>query len=318
MIKKLLLALFIGLLIVVGGILFVKNSVRPVSKDETVRSFLITKGSSASQIGNSLQKEGFIKSSLSFKVFVQLTDKQSKIAAGEFRLSPSMDLFEIVETLQKGPVEIWVTIPEGLRHEEIAQKFADGLGKDSQFVDEFVLLSSTKEGYLFPDTYLFPKSTTASKIIEKMLSTFELKTKDGVTLREIIMASIIERETKGDEEKPIVSGILYKRIENDWPLQVDASVQYAVSSIKCQVSSSNCNYWKPILVSDKELNSPFNTYKYPGLPPGPISNPGLASINAAINPVDSDYWYYIHDEKGVIHYAKDLDGHNANIRKYLY
>ncbi|MBL7036382.1 endolytic transglycosylase MltG [Candidatus Microgenomates bacterium] len=306
MIKKLLLALFVGIILIVGGFIAINNSVKPVSGDDSVHSFLITKGSSASQIGKNLQKEGLIKSSLAFKIYVQFTGRQSKISAGEFRLSPSQSLFEIVATLQKGPVEIWVTIPEGLRHEEIAQKFADELSKDNQFVNEFIALSSTHEGYLFPDTYLFPKSTTASKIVEKMLSTFDIRTKTGVTENQVIMASIIERETKGDAEKPVVAGILYKRIENEWPLQVDASIQYAKGD------------WKPILSSDKELNSSYNTYKFQGLPIGPISNPGIASINAAVNPTTSDYWYYLHDEKGVIHYGLDLDDHNANIRKYLW
>lgn len=306
MIKKLFLALFLVIFLVVGGIVVVKDSVKSVSNDENVSDFLIIKGSSASQIGRNLQKEGLIKNSLAFKVYVQFTGRQSKISAGEFRLSPSQSLFEIVQTLQKGPVEIWVTIPEGLRHEEIAQKFADGLKKNSEFVNEFIFLASTKEGYLFPDTYLFPKTTTPLKIVEKMLATFNLKTKTGVNESQVIMASIIERETRGDAEKPVVAGILYKRIENGWPLQVDASIQYVKGN------------WKPMLSSDKELNSPYNTYKFQGLPPGAISNPGIASINAAINPTNSDYWYYIHDEKGVIHYAKDLDGHNSNIRKYLW
>lgn len=306
MIKRLLF--FVALLFIFSlvGAFLVRNSLKPASSDGRVASFLITKGLGASQIGNNLKKEGFIKSSLAFKIYVQFTGRQSKIAAGEFRLSPSMNLFEIVDTLQKGPVEIWVTIPEGLRHEEIAQKFASSLEKDDSFEKELVLLFEGNEGYLFPDTYLFLKETTPQKILDKMLENFDLRVTEEVTNKQIIMASIIERETKGVAEKPIVAGILYKRLENNWPLQVDASIQYAKGN------------WKPILSTDKELNSPYNTYKYPGLPPGPISSPGLSSINAAINPVKSDYWYYIHDEKGEIHYAQDLDEHNANIRQYLY
>jgi len=278
---------------------------KPVSNDSALKEFLITKGSSASQIANDLEEEKIIRSSLAFKFYIQFTGKQSKILAGEFRLSPSMSLSEIVDTLQKGPVEIWVTIPEGLRHEEIAEKFASNLGKDESFQDELERIMAPHEGYLFPETYLFSKEITTEKILNKLLATYNLKTADEPTNDEIIMASIIERETKSDAEKPIVAGILYKRIENGWPLQVDASIQYAKGN------------WKPILVSDKELNSLYNTYKYQGLPPGPICNPGISSINAAQNPKESEYWYYLHEDNGTIHYASSLEEHNVNIRKYL-
>jgi len=193
-----------------------------------------------------------------------------------------------------------------LRHEEIASKFKQALKKDSLFEEEFIEKSSDKEGYLFPDTYLFPKTATTEKIIEKMTSTFEEKVGYDITYEQLIIASIIERETKGQEEKPVVAGIIFKRLKNNWPLQVDASLQYV-----------NGN-WKQISPSDKEINSLYNTYKYQGLPPGPICNPGLSSIEAVINPLDSEYWYYLHEDNGVIHYASSLEDHNANIRKYLY
>lgn len=306
MIKKILLAFLTFFVLLVVGLVLVKNSLKPVGTGQVSKSFLIPKGSSASQIGNNLEKEGLIRSSLAFKIYVQFSGKQRSISAGEFKLSPSMNLFEIVDTLQKGPIELWVTIPEGLRHEEIAAKFTEGLEKDAAFQKELTSLFSTHEGYLFPETYLFPKEITAQKILDKMLSTFDAKVGQNVTKEQVIMASIIERETKGDAEKPVVAGILYKRIENGWPLQVDASIQYVKGD------------WKPILVADKELNSSYNTYKYQGLPPGPISNPGLASIEAAMNPENSDYWYYLHEDDGTIHYAKTIEEHNANIRKYLY
>lgn len=297
--------MFLLVALSLGGLFWIKNAVEPVSGQEISVDFLITKGSSASQIANKLHQAGLIKSSLAFKVYVQLMGKQNKINAGEFRLSPSQNLFDVVETLQKGPVELWVTIPEGLRHEEIAAKFTKGLGKDEAFTEEFIALTKDEEGYLFPETYLFPKTVTSQAILNRMKQTFNIKADEGITREQVIMASIIERETKGNAEKPIVAGILYKRIKNDWPLQVDATIQYAKGS------------WEPIYSADKELNSPYNTYKFQGLPPGPISNPGAASLKASVNPEESEYWYYIHDNGGQIHYASTFEEHNANIVKYL-
>jgi UPF0755 protein len=123
------------------------------------------------------------------------------------------------------------------------------------------------------------------------------------------MASIIERETKTNEERPVVAGILWKRLENDWPLQVDATLQYAIA---------NSETWWPILTKeDLEINSSYNSYKFTVLPPTPIASPGLSSIKASANPQDSDYWFYIHDPEAQIHYAETIEEHNNNIRKYL-
>lgn len=302
--KKVLLLFITPILIFIIGFYWFTVNSKPVSNETKFQDFLIIKGSSASQVGNKLREEGFIKNSLAFKLYVQVTDKAKKIQAGEYRLSPSFSLFRIADELTKGPVEIWVTIPEGLRKEEVARKFASAFGRGEDFVAEFLSASKDKEGFLFPDTYLFPKSVSASAVVTKMLSIFDKKVGD-VAYEELIMASLIERETRGDDEKPIVAGILYKRIEADWPLQVDATIQYAKGS------------WEPIYSADKEINSSYNTYKNRGFPPTPIASPGLSSIKAAIYSEESDYWFYIHDSKGVIHFAKTAEEHNENIRRYL-
>jgi len=299
---KYLLVLLI--LVSIVSIFYIKNLFLPVSTDSKVVDFMINRGTSVSSIGKNLEKTGLIKNSTIFKFYIQLTSSQNKIQAGEFELAPSFTLSQIVDTLKKGPTEFWITIPEGLRREEIATKFTNTLNKDEIFVKEFLNLSVGKEGYLFPDTYLFPKTATATQIVARMTSTFNTKMKD-VTYQQLIMASMLERETFADSEKPIVAGILYKRIKNDWPLQVDATLQYIKGD------------WKPVYSIDKELKSPFNTYKNLGLPPSPISNPGLSSILAAISPEDSEYWYYIHDNDAKIHFAKTLEEHNQNINKYL-
>ncbi len=302
--KFILIPLFILVILFAASFLYIKTLFLAPSNSPEKFSFMINKGSSISLIGNNLEKAGLIKNSLVFRFYVQLTGVQNKIQAGEFDLSKNLTLDQIIEKLKKGPTEILVTIPEGLRREEIAEKYKTALNKDELFVKEFMSLTAGKEGYLYPESYLFPKEATATQIVNRMTTTFDKKVTD-VTYKQLIVASLLERETFADSEKPIVAGIIYKRLENDWPLQIDATLQYIKGN------------WKPVYSQDKELDSPFNTYKNLGLPPSPICNPSLSSIEAAINPEESDYWYYIHDNDAKIHFAKDLDEHNANIQKYL-
>jgi UPF0755 protein len=305
------------------------RAIKPVSQVSTAKDFLIVKGSSAAEIGNKLYEEGLIRSSLAFRVYVQAYGKSKKIQAGEYSLSPNLSLSELVDLLGRGPLEVWVTIPEGLRQEEIAERFAVGLVKaDAEvFIKEFLSSSKGKEGYLFPDTYLFPKTASASAVVNKLLTTFDQKTgqdiadgasENGLSLNEVvILASIIERETLGSEERPIVAGILYKRWENGWPLQADATLQYAVGTTRCSGQAIGCKWWEPVAKEDLNISSGYNSYKFTGLPPAPIANPGLSSLEAAANPQQNDYWYYIHDSTGQIHYAKTIEEHNANVAKYL-
>lgn len=303
-IKKIFIVILALLLIAIFGVFYVRTLFLAPSNDSKIVSFIVDKGSSITKIANNLQKEGLVKNALVFKYYIQFTGIQNKVQAGEFELTPNLTLIQIVEKLKKGPTEVLVTIPEGLRREEIAEKYRSSLNKDEVFVKEFLSLTVAKEGYLFPDSYLFPKEATATQIVNRMTGTFDKKVND-VTYKQLIVASLLERETFADSEKPIVAGIIYKRLENDWPLQIDATLQYIKGD------------WKPVYSIDKELNSPFNTYKNLGLPPSPIANPGLSSILASISPESSDYWYYIHDNDGKIHFGKTLEEHNANIQRYL-
>jgi len=300
-------------------------NVKAPSANQEKISFLIPKGRSAGEVGSSLYKAGLIKSPLAFKIYVQATDKSKKINTGEFELSKNMNLYEIVDRLGKGPVEIWVTVPEGLRREEVVEKIMPQLGiSDEGFRDSFLAASKGLEGQLFPDTYLFPKDVTAERVVKVMNDTFEKKYAGLVGGSEsfrakneiVTMASIIERETKTDEERPVVAGILWKRLDADgWLIQADASVQYAVANAKC---ANKCQNWWPILTKeDLEVASAYNTYKNKSLPPAPIANPGLSSLRAVMNPTASQYWFYIHDSSGAIHYGKTIEEHNANISKYL-
>ena len=136
----------------------------------------------------------------------------------------------------------------------------------------------------------------------------------GMTLeRVVILASIVEREGLTDEDRPVIAGILLNRLEIGWPLQADATLQYALG-----YQAQEKTWWKKVLTDDdKKVKSPYNTYANPGLPPGPISNPGIASIRAVIYPKKTEYMYYLHDPTGAVHYAKTLEEHNANVARYL-
>ena len=300
----------------------------PAKSDESVR-FVITKGSGASQIAANLEEENLIKSSLAFKFYVQLIGKSDKILAGEYSLSSNLELKEIVEVLLRGPEEIWITIPEGLRKEEVAAKLASGLGLEGEayqlFVNDFYNESSNLEGKLFPDTYLFAKDITVQKAVAHMNQVFETKFAQALSEKNtylsnaeiLVLASLIEREAFGLEERPVIAGILINRLDADWPLQVDATLQYQEGIKKCSIDKPKCDWWPTVTKQSIDTPSSFNTYKNLGLPPTPISNPGLTSLKAAANPQKSDYWFYLHDSNGEIHYAETIEIHNANVAEYL-
>jgi UPF0755 protein len=326
--KKILLISLILVILISGGLFWWLKNVEAPTEEKNYLDLVISKGSSATQIANKLKEIGLIKSPLAFRIYVQITNQAGKIPSGEYRLSSNLSLFNLVSQLIKGPTGVWVTIPEGLRREEIANEFTAALGQDNQFTQEFLNLSKGQEGFLFPDTYLFLKNASPSAVVNKMTATFDKrvdsKMKDdikasGRSLAEVInLASLVERETKTDEERPVVAGVLLKRIEIGMPLQVDATVQYAIANSKLQIPNYKLeNWWVETTIEDRKINSKYNTYKYAGLPPTPIANPGLSSIKAAIYPQDSPYLYYLHDANGQIHYATTLEEHNVNIRKYI-
>jgi len=322
--KKLLFLPLLIIFAIAAAVAWFYISVQPVSENKNFVYFTIPKGESAAQIGTKLESAGLIRSALAFKIYIQFTGQSGKLQSGQFKLYPSFTLFQNVNALFNGPVEVWTTIPEGLRREEIATRFATALGKDKAFVSEFMQVSVGKEGYLFPDTYLFPADVTATSIVQKMTDTFNAKTSgftpngSNLTFAEsVTLASLLERETKTDAERPVVAGILINRLNAGIPLQVDAAVQYAVANENCKLKIENCTWWPILSLNDLKINSAYNTYKLVGLPPGPIANPGLSSLKAAFNPATTDYLYYIHDSTGQIHYAKTLAEHNANVRKYL-
>ncbi|MDO8469071.1 MAG: endolytic transglycosylase MltG [Candidatus Peribacter sp.] len=332
--KKLLLFL-LGLCIVAYA--WYLHELSPFGGTAAVR-VKVEQGMSVAQVGALLEEKGLIRSLSAFKLYMKLNGAEAGVQAGTFIFRPNMSVEEIVNVLRSGKSEeVSLTIPEGWTVTDIDALIASkGLAESGAVLDclhrcdfstfDFLPPVSTQglaerggrlEGYLFPETYFVNEAEFVPKFfLERLLGTFRTRViqdhKDeiavsGHSLHEIMtMASLVEAETRTDAERPIVAGILWKRLEAGMPLGVDATVRYIVDKST-----------EPITQSDLETKSPYNTRKFKGLPPGPIESPGLTSILAALKPQESPYWYYLHDSKGVIHYATTNDEHNENRRKYL-
>jgi len=327
--KKFKLFGFLAGAAVLSGFFWWFWAVQPVSQSETTpaRLFVIPQGESLTSIAQRLQKEGFIRSALAFKILVLSQGQAEKIQAGDFRLSPSLRPGEIAELLTHGSLDLWLTFPEGWRREEFARRLEANLTTfDYQ---EFLDLTADLEGYLFPDTYLLPKEASPAAVVKILRRNFNKKFSSalvvaakakGLTQRQVvILASIVEREARHDRDRSLIAGILLRRWRHNWPLQADATVQYAKANLDRQKNRQLRleNWWPRIVKKDLEIDSPFNTYRYRGLPPGPICNPGLASIKAVIYPQESDYWFYLSDNEGTVHYARTMEEHLENIQRYL-
>ncbi|HBQ50413.1 hypothetical protein A3B42_02075 [Candidatus Daviesbacteria bacterium RIFCSPLOWO2_01_FULL_38_10] len=280
----------------------------PISSDKSTKTIIIAKGKSSNEIADQLKKENLIKSPFVFSLFVRQQGLSNKLSAGTFKLSPSMSTPEIIKQLAGQPSEAWVTLIEGWRIEEMAEKLGSGF------------LEVAKEGYMFPDTYLFPNDVTVEQIVKIMRDNFDkkysqdLKAKvkaKGLTEDEgVILASIVEREARSDKVRTEVASILLKRFKIDMGLNADATIQYALG-----YQSGEKSWWKRHLTKeDLKIDSPYNTYLYRGLPPAPIANPGLSSLQAVANADPNTlYLYYYHDSKGNSFYGRTLEEHNQNV-----
>ena len=267
--------------------------------------FSVEKGQSLFQISQYLEKEGLIKNKFFFNLYVILKGSQKKLQAGEYFLKPSESIAKIAKKIISGDTtKIIVTIPEGFTLKQIEERLG------------LKLPGENLEGFLFPDTYQFPLRASGEEVVKKMRDNFDKKfttdlreeiQKQGKTIFEIVtMASLIEKEVREKEDKEIVSGILWKRLKNNIPLQVDATISYITGKQTTRISRE-----------ETQIDSPYNTYKYLGLPIGPICNPGIDSIKAAIYPKNSQYWYYLSTSEGKTIFSETLEEHNLAKAKYL-
>ena len=300
-----------------------QQQLNPASPRESYQIFVIRPGQPVAQIAQNLKEAGLVRNALAFRLLVAQMGIGKSIQAGDFRLSPHLSARDIATELTHGAIDVWITFPEGTRVEEMAEIIEAKLKtpeNDKYQFDKKEFIELAREGYMFPDTYLIPKDTTALSVAESLRETFSQKVQEDLLSSEqlqpddlITLASLVEREAKTNEERPTIAGILLNRLSAGITLQVDATVQYAKG-----YDAASDSWWPQVIPEDyQSVISPFNTYLHAGLPPGPIANPGIESIRAARSPQETDYLYYLHDSESKIHYAKNIEEHNANIRKYL-
>lgn len=280
------------------------------------KTITVKRGDTVNSISRILYREGIIRSETIFKAFVILSGGEKVIVQGDYFFDKPLYVFDVAKRFTKtlfGVERITITIPEGYTRTQIKETAEKAL---PNFNGElFLQKTQDKEGYLFPDTYKFFPSANEDTVIEVMTKNFENKTKvfvenakqKGITKSDlIIMASIIEREANGKDDSPVISGILWERIRIGQRLQVDAPFFFLFGKESSELTRA-----------DLAIDSPYNTYRYKGLTPGPIGNPGLRAIEAALYPEETNYLFYLHDSFGVAHYAVTYKDHLANKRKYI-
>lgn len=318
--KKLQVLFFLVILIAAGSYLFYREGTLPVNKnDKSSILFTVKPGERPDTVINNLFNQDLIRSKTIFYIIVKEMGIDKKIQAGQFELSKSMTAEEVAKNLTHGTLDVRVTLIEGMRKEEMAQIISKSLD-----IPEVEFSQLVAEGYVFPDTYDFPRNADANAVMTIIDNNFKskfdadlharAKAKNLTEKEVLILASLVEREARQSSTRQKVASIILKRYLDDMPLQIDATVQYALGY---QIGEKT--WWKnDLTIDDLKINSPYNTYINRGLPPGPICNPSLSSIEAVINAdPNTPYLYYITDKNGVMHYATTLEEHQANISKYL-
>jgi len=291
-------------------------------------SLVIPRGATGHDVARLLSENGVVASAPAFELLARLRREQASMKAGEFRFSPHHTASEVLQQVVDGgqQIAVWVTIPEGFTAKEIATAlaahgFGDARTFDRIFFHDSLALGGSKtptlEGYLFPDSYLIPKAASPARVVKILTDQFRAALpRDAVerartlhySIPQIVtLASLVEREAKADSERALMAGVYYNRLRRGMPLQVDATIEYTFARHKTTISYAD-------LASD----SPYNTYKHPGLPPTPIANPGRPSLDAAFQPASSDYLYYVYMGNGRSAFARTLAEHNANVARYLH
>lgn len=286
----------------------------------------VKKGMGIGGVVTQLEKAGLTDSPRKMDFYLRWRKVGSQLKAGEYEFGPGVTPELIAEKLVKGErIRRTFTIPEGYNLREIAKVLSEkGLVDATLFLQKVTALDAatkqglegtTLEGYLFPDTYEYSKETTDDQIIKMMVKNFkkhfETRMMDrarelGMTNYQVLtLASIIEKETGKAEERPLISGVFHNRLKRDMPLETDPSVIYGIP-----------NFDGNIRRSDLERDGPYNTYKRPGLPPTPIANPGIKSIEAALYPAQTDYFYFVSRNDGSHQFSKTFEEHQAAVQKY--
>ncbi len=313
----------------VGFTLYTRTNEPYKGYDASEQFLEIEPGSSSRGIGAKLIDAGLIRDSTTFRAALWRTGLGRSLKAGEYRFDKPMTATEVIQKIGHGDVyERRVTFPEGLSYAEMARIYEQqGFGKTVAFLDAARDAAPVHhvdpdardlEGYLFPETYALRRDSTARSFVHTMVARFEqLFTTDmrqaaeklGLTTRQAVtLASLVEKETAVDAERPVVAAVYMNRLKIHMGLQCDPTVIYALQKAG--------RYDGNLTRDDLHFDSPYNTYRYPGLPPGPIANPGLASLKAAVAPAEVDYLYFVSRNDGSHVFARTLEEHNENVRKF--
>ena len=331
-----MVGIFLILAAVLGGCFFYVWNRAQYGKGEATKEvyYDLKKGTNAWQIGKDLEEKELITGKIYFAFYLWKSEKLHDFKAGVYKIAPGLSIPEIARILAGGETEstqVKVTFPEGWTSKDMAKRLvANNLPGDeflkmvenpsAEIIQKYLFLSdipknASLEGYLFPDTYYFAKDSTADMIINSMLKNFDQKyseslkqqaKKQGKTTSQIVtMASIVEGEVPNDSDRKIVSGIFWKRISIGQPLQSCATLAYILGEFKPQYS-----------IEETQTQSPYNTYQNKGLPPGPINNPGISAISASILPEQTDYLYFLSNDKKETIFSRTFEEHVANKAKY--
>jgi UPF0755 protein len=326
-----LLVVFLVLAVVVGA--FVYSRLAPVY--DTYQAYQepevfvdVPPGAGPIAIGQRLAESGVVRDPQTFRTAVWLSGRSRDLKAGEYRFDRPMTALEVVDKIARGDVhQRFLTFREGLTIAEMAHVYEEaGFGSASEFlaaasdptpIQALDPQATDLEGYLFPETYAMRRGTTAAALVAQMVNLFtrtyapieEAAKALGLTVRQTVtLASLIEKETSVPDERPIVSGVFHNRQRIGMPLQTDPTVIYAL-----QLAG---RYDGNIRRADLQIDSPYNTYRHRGLPPGPIAAPGKASLEAAVNPADVEYLYFVSRNDGSHVFARTLTEHNRNVQEW--
>jgi UPF0755 protein len=324
-----ILILLLGVAAAAAGLWVTQRVSQPFGAFSGEQFVEIPAGESTIGIGRRLIAAGVIRDELTFRLAVRWHGRGRTLKAGEYRFAEPASPATVIDRLAKGDVYLLpLTFPEGLTAEEMGQLFAQsGLGTAKAFVaaarnpapiKAIDPEADTLEGYLFPDTYSLPRQIGAEALVERMVRRFttvfdeDLRARakaTGLTVRQIMaIAALVEKETARGEERPLVAAVYRNRLRIGMPMQADPTVIYALK----RAGRWNGN----IRRADLDFDSPYNTYRYPGLPPGPIASPGRAAIEATISPAKVDYLYFVSRNDGSHAFAATLPEHNRNVQEW--
>jgi UPF0755 protein len=317
----------LALAVVVACALFWYAVAADRSHPPASQQLVIARGTTFDEVAAQLAAGGVIGNTLTFRILARLRDEDAAVRAGEYRFGPHVTQSDVLHALVTGGAQVatWVTIPEGFTAEQIAARLqGNGLGSSSALRKDFMqerltvegARTKTLEGFLFPSTYLMPLGAAPEQIAALLTAQFlkELPRDAASRARAlhvsvpqaVTVASLVEREAKSEADRPQIAAVIYNRLRIGMPLQVDATIEYALPQHKSALS-----------FADLRIDSPYNSYVHVGLPPTPIANPGLASLEAAFHPAKSENLYYVYCGNGRHVFAKTLAEHQANVARCL-